>query len=157
MDRHAGNGDDTRIRGEFGVYRRRMIRVAGYGAAGPGVGRIAALRLANPGVFVAEDVDRSVVIEKTDDAIGVAGTNATGGFVLLLQAFVANIVRVFGRADDVYVRLGIARQHLSRCRQAAATHYQCQNAADDSTAVARYSYFQFTLAHTARVVWDLLL
>jgi hypothetical protein len=72
--------------------------MTGHNSAGPRIGGIATFCLADPGVSVGGNIDRSIVIKKADDAIAVARADGTGRFVLLLQAFIADIRGIAGRA-----------------------------------------------------------
>ncbi len=108
VDRHAGDVHDPRIRGELRIDWVRVRRMVGGDTAGPGVACIATFRLAYPRVFVPRAIDRTIIVEETDDAIGVAGPNGAGRLVLLLETLVAYVERIFCRANDVHVRLRIA-------------------------------------------------
>ena len=58
---------------------------------------------------MADEINSSVIVKEALDAVAVSNTHHAGGLVLLFQPLVADICGIFGRPDDVNVRLWITR------------------------------------------------
>ena len=115
-DRGTGNGDHARVRCELRTDGCRMIGVAGGDATGPRGTGVAAHCDALPRVHNLGNINSAVIVEAANNAIGIARPDGARWFVLLLEPFVPNVVRIGRRAHDVHISSGISRSELGECR-----------------------------------------